>query len=58
MNKFLESLSPKKVMKRGFSIVTDTRGQLIYDIKDLKIKDSVNIDFFKGRVKAIVTEKE
>ena len=54
----LESLSPKKVMKRGFSIVTDTRAQLIYDIKDLKIKDSVNIDFFKGRVKAIVTEKE
>ena len=54
----LESLSPKRVMKRGFSIVTNRRGQLICDIKDVEIKDSVNIDFFKGQVKAIVTEKE
>ena len=54
----LESLSPKKVMKRGFSIVTNTNGDLIYDAKELKIKDFVMINFFKGQAKATVTEKE
>lgn len=54
----LESLNPKKVMQRGFSIVTNAKGQLIYDTKELEIKDSVNIDFFKGRARATVIQKE
>ena len=58
LEQVLLSLNPKQVMKRGFSIVTDARGELIYDTKELKIKDSLNIDFFKGKAKASVTEKE
>ena len=54
----LESLNPKAVMKRGFSIITDARGQLICDTKQLKIKDTLHIDFFKGQAKASVTQKE
>lgn len=54
----LESLNPQKVMKRGFSIVTNAKGQLICDTKELQIKDSIHIDFFKGKAKATVTQKE
>ena len=57
MEKILNSLNPKKVMQRGFSIVTTDKGQIVYDIKELKLKDSVNIDFFKGQAKALITKK-
>ena len=54
----LESLSPKTVMKRGFSIVTNVKGDLVCNTKELKVKDSLTIDFFKGQAKALVTQKE
>ena len=58
LEQVLESLNPKKVMKRGFSIITDTKGHIICDTKDLKIKDTLHLDFFEGRAKATVTQKE
>ena len=54
----LESLNPKAVMKRGFSIVTNVKGQLICDTRQLKIKDTLHIDFLKGQAKVSVTQKE
>jgi len=54
----LESLSPKTVMKRGFSIVTNVKGDLVCNTKELKVKDILTIDFFKGQAKALVTKKE
>ena len=54
----LESLSPKTVMKRGFSIVTNVKGDLICNTKELKVKDSLTINFFKGQAKVFVTKKE
>ena len=56
--KILESINPKTVMKRGFSIVTNAKGGLVCDTKELKIKDSLNIDFFEGQARVSVTEKE
>ncbi len=56
--KVLESLNPKKVMQRGFSIVTNVKEQPVYDTKSLQINDSIHIDFFKGSAKANITEKE
>ena len=53
----LQTLNPKQVMERGFSIVTNVQGDPIFDIKELKIKEMLNIDFFKGQVKAEVKEK-
>lgn len=58
LEQVLQSLNPKTVMKRGFSIVTDSKGELVYDTKSLKIKDSLHIDFFKGSAKAEITKKE
>lgn len=57
IEKILRSLNPKQVMQRGFSIVTTNQGQIIFDIKELKLKDTINIDFFKGQAKVTVTEK-
>ena len=57
LEKILLALNPKQVMERGFSIVTNTEGDLIFDTKDLKIKETLNIDFFKGQVKAEVQQK-
>lgn len=54
----LESLNPKTVMKRGFSIVTNSKGHLIEDSKHLKVKDILHIEFFKGKAVASVTKKE
>ncbi len=54
----LTSLNPKTIMRRGFSIVSNAKGDLICGTKELKIKESLTIDFYKGRAKALVTEKE
>lgn len=54
----LQSLDPKTVMKRGFSIVSNAKGKLIVDTKSLKIKDSLHIDFLKGHVQASIMKKE
>ena len=54
----LQALDPKKVMKRGFSIVTNTKSELVFSAKELKIKDHLHIDFFKGQVQAEVIRKK
>ena len=58
LEKFFNSLNPKKVLQRGFSIVTTEQGDIVYDIKELQIKDSVHINFFKGQAKATINKKE
>ena len=55
--KILLALNPKQVMERGFSIVTNAQGEPIFDTKALKIKEILNIDFFKGSVRAEVKQK-
>ena len=57
LEKILLALNPKQVMERGFSIVTNVQGDPIFDTKELKIKEILNIDFFKGHVKAEVKQK-
>ena len=54
----LKSLNPKAAMKRGFSIVTNAKGELVCETKELKIKDNLHIDFFKGQAQVTVTQKE
>ena len=57
LEKVLLALNPKQIMERGFSIVTNVEGEPIFDTKELKIKEILNIDFFKGQVKAEVKQK-
>ena len=56
LNVRLESISPKKVMERGFSIV-HCDGKIISSSHQVKIEDHIQISFAKGGVKASVLEK-
>lgn len=51
----LESLSPLKVLARGYSI-TKINDKIITDVKDLSIGDSVSLQFANGSVNAEITE--
>ena len=58
LEQVLKSLNPKNIMKRGFSIVRNAQGQALCDTKDLAVQDTLDIEFFKGQIKASVTHKE
>lgn len=53
----LDLLNPLNVLKKGYSLVT-SEGKLIKDSNELKINDYIEIKMYKGKVKAIVKEKE
>lgn len=50
----LDSLSPFKVLARGYSVVTDADGKIISASKDIKKDDVINIKFSKGNAECIV----
>lgn len=53
----LETLSPLKVVDRGYSIVSGAESKsIIKDVKDLKTGDVIDIRFAKGSAVAKVTE--
>ena len=54
--KVLLAIDPKKVMERGFSIITDSKGILLSSASELKARDRIHIDFFKGQALAEVLE--
>jgi exodeoxyribonuclease VII large subunit len=51
----LDSLSPLKVVERGYSLVT-FEGELIKKSEQLKVNDHIKIQLMKGQVTAKVTE--
>ena len=57
LEELFNSLNPKKVMQRGFSIISTSKG-VIKDTKELNLKEKLCIDFFKGQAKAQLIEKE
>ena len=48
----LETLSPLKVLARGYSITQDARGQILRSVKDVKSGDELHIRLPDGTVKA------
>jgi len=52
----LVQLDPQQIMSRGYSLCLKG-GQVIRSSAELTLKDTVDIRFFKGEVKAQVTEK-
>lgn len=50
----LDSLSPFKVLARGYSVVTNADGKIISASKDIKKDDVINIKFSKGNAECIV----
>ncbi|AEM78666.1 exodeoxyribonuclease VII large subunit [Thermoanaerobacter wiegelii] len=52
----LNSLSPLKVLTRGYTIVLDKQEKVISSVKDIKPYDEIKILFKDGKAKAIVQE--
>ena len=53
----LTLLDPKKVLKRGYSLVQDASGGVISDAKQVKVGEALKVTFAKGSVSAEVKGK-
>ena len=49
----LNLLNPLSVLSKGYSVVNKD-GKAVKDIKDVKVKDKINIKLHKGTIDAIV----
>lgn len=56
LNEKLEVLNPTSILDRGYSIVFDENGNIIKDVKNLKIDESINIKLGSGSIRAKVEE--
>ena len=54
----LSSLDHQKILKRGFALVTNSKGALISSVKQLQIKEELGIQLSEGSAKVKVIEKE
>ncbi len=54
MYKLLNALSPEKLLKRGFALITDESGNSIYSVKNVKEKDKLLVQFCDGKITAEV----
>ncbi|MDO4936835.1 MAG: exodeoxyribonuclease VII large subunit, partial [Sutterellaceae bacterium] len=48
LQKRLSGMDVNRVMQRGFSLVTDEKGKLVRDVKNLKSGDALTVRFAKG----------
>lgn len=53
----MELLNPIRVMRRGYSIATDSDGKVIKRIADVKVDNIINLMLADGRFRARVIEK-
>ena len=53
----IELLNPMKILEKGYSVVK-VNEKVIKQAKDVKINDEININLFKGTIKAKVIGKE
>ena len=54
----LDALSPLSVLKRGFALAENERGEILRDAKKVKIGDNVKIRLAKGKIEAKITKTE
>ena len=52
----LDAMSPLKVFSRGFSLASDSEGNIIRSVKQVEKGSEVDIRFSDGTVKAGITE--
>jgi len=46
----LNALSPKKLLKRGFALITDQSGNSIYSVKNVHEEDKLLVQFCDGKI--------
>ena len=54
IRQLLDALSPKKLLKRGFALITDNEGNSIYSIQSLQEKDTLLVQLYDGKITAKV----
>ena len=54
MYELLNALSPEKLLKRGFALITDEKGNSIYTVKSFKMKDKFLVQLSDGTITAEV----
>ena len=54
MYEILNALSPRKLLKRGFVLITDESGNSIYSVKNIKENDKLIVQFCDGKITADV----
>jgi len=53
----LQNLSPLGIMKRGYSIASDSAGKVIKSVEDIDIDETFDIRLSDGKIKATVNSK-
>ncbi len=51
----LTHLNPVAVLARGYSIVTDQRGEIVLDAESLELSEKISVSFNRGRAEATLT---
>ena len=54
MYKILNAISPRKLLKRGFVLISDESGNSIYSVKSVKENDKLVVQFCDGKITAEV----
>ena len=50
----MNALSPERLLKRGFALITDEKGNSIYSVKNVKEKDKLLVQLSDGKITAEV----
>ncbi len=56
MHHLFDALSPSRWLKRGFSIVTDSKGKTIFSVKAVKKNDTLSIQVVDGKINTNVED--
>ena len=54
IEQLLNALSPRRLLKRGFALITDQEGNSIYSVKSVKANDKFLVQLFDGKIIAEV----
>lgn len=54
----LEALNPLAILSRGYSVVTDARGQVVRSVADVQIGQRIHMEVPDGKVTATVVQTE
>lgn len=57
LDKLLEAVSPQKVLQRGFSVVTDSRGKIVSSNRRLRLGQGLHILFAEGTTDVVVSQE-
>jgi len=54
LENYSHSLNPNNVLKRGYSVIYNTKGNLVKNVENIKIEDKLNVKLYRGKLKVKV----